>query len=89
MGVHDMDRYDEVKRLLGIPEDEPIFVLRAQDKYAAVAVEDYVHTVYVGERGVSGQASSDLRAWRDKGFDHANSFYEWQDVNPDKIKTPD
>jgi hypothetical protein len=31
MGVHDVDKYPEIKRLLGIPEDEPIFIFRAQD----------------------------------------------------------
>lgn len=35
MGVHaDPEIYTTVREFLGIPEDEPIFILRAQDKIA-------------------------------------------------------
>lgn len=43
MGVHKTEVYAEVKKLLGIPEDEPIFILRAQDVLAEDAIVYYGH----------------------------------------------
>ena len=35
MGVHqDKEIYTKIKQLLDIPEDEPIFIIRAQDQFS-------------------------------------------------------
>ena len=80
MGVHDTDRYTEVKSLLGIPEDEPIFILRAQDRAAPNAVDEYGH---MAERiGASEKFCV--------GVDRcAAEFDAWQVANPQRVKVPD
>lgn len=51
MGVHDTDKYPAIKSLLGIPEDEPIFILRGQDALAADTIHHYVILNGVARRG--------------------------------------
>lgn len=41
MGVQDKEMYPQIKQLLGIPEDEPIFILRGQDDRALRTIEQY------------------------------------------------
>lgn len=40
MSVHDAD-YKKVKKLLGVPEEEPIFVIRGQDEDAMATLARY------------------------------------------------
>lgn len=40
MSVHDAD-YRKIKKLLGIPEDEPIFIIRAKDDLGMAIVTRY------------------------------------------------
>lgn len=61
-----------------IPEDEPVFVLRAQDVLSTHAIEAY-YKACVG----SGLPESHTEAVRAAH----NDFVEWQDHNP--IKIPD
>jgi hypothetical protein len=44
MGVHDLEKNAEVKVLLGIPEDEPIFIIRAQDDLSYEVIDYYRKT---------------------------------------------
>jgi hypothetical protein len=96
MSVHDAD-YSKVKKLLGIPEDEPIFILRAQDKHAPWAVEDYCHSVFTAHRkrlqfetdAASVEQLKAARVWRQRVDECAEAMYEWQEKNEDKVKVPD
>lgn len=63
-----------------IPDDEPVFILRAQDEVAPDAVEDYAYTSR--DRGSPEShvnavlaAAADMRAW--------------QLNNSDRVKVPD
>lgn len=62
------------------PADEPIFVLRAQDKLAPDVV-DYWSTRAAG-RDVDQSAV-------DSASKCADEMDEWQENNPDKVKLPD
>lgn len=80
MGVHDKDKYPEIKRLLGIPEDEPIFILRAQDKCSFQTLIDY-------EDNVADVGADDI--FLNGILKVQDEFSEWQGKNTDKVKTPD
>lgn len=79
MGVHDLSVYPEVKKLLGIPEDEPIFILRAQDKFSVAAVSDYY-----GRAGMQEHNRPSLD-WFENGNGVIEEFGEWQQTNNTKI----
>lgn len=98
MSVHDTDKYAEVKRILEIPEDEPIFILRSQDRFAPLAVEDYAERVFKSARRLhqheinkeeSRAALKEARIWNQRVIDCATEMYDWQEDNPDKVKIPD
>lgn len=79
MSVHDTDKYPEIKRLLDIPEDEPIFILRAQDQIANLAIIDYISRC----KGIcSKMFIGDVS-------DVAMAFSSWRVRNPGKVKVPD
>lgn len=96
MSVHDAN-YNEVKRLLGIPEDEPIFILRAQDRFAPQTVEGYAQDVFTCQRkrfqfeedDVSKAQFLKARAWRQRVDAAADEMYDWQQENEDRVKIPD
>lgn len=80
MGVHQNDdTYYQIKMILGIPKDEPIFILRAQDKFAPTTIDEYRFIV-------EGDAGSD---WFAQIGSIRNDFLNWQHDNPDKVKVPD
>lgn len=82
MGVHDKDKYPEIKRLLGIPEDEPIFILRAQDDLSADTISDYRLRYVRQHREPDPDFVSQLN----------NKIVEiegWQFRNSSKVKFPD
>lgn len=80
MGVHDTDVYPAVKQLLGIPEDEPIFILRAQDQCALEAIP-----VYAQLANDAGAPKQFLAGLGDVAF----QFSDWRMKNRDKVKVPD
>lgn len=64
----------------GIPDDEPIFIIRAKDKSAPQAVEQYANTAIVnGSPAEHGAAARQV----------ASNMREWQQENPDKVKAGD
>lgn len=73
-----------------IPPDEPLFLLRSQDKLAPGAVEDYARAVEV-EAGMTTDRAMALRLEEDaldvRAF--ALRMRRWQIENPDRVKTPD
>ncbi len=80
MSVHDTQHYPEIKRLLGIPEDEPIFILRAQDDSACPMLDEYIQ--------FNVRPGNDP-SWLDNMRQTANEFNDWQVKNSDKVKQPD
>ncbi|MEO6068112.1 MAG: hypothetical protein ABIQ41_09055 [Gemmatimonadales bacterium] len=78
MSVH--EKHDEVKALLGIPQDEPIFILRGQDRAAMETVDDYL--LNVQDEG----ASVEFEAGVEKAL--AN-FTHFRATHPARMKTPD
>jgi hypothetical protein len=80
MSVHDTQHYPEIKRMLGIPEDEPIFIIRGQDKVAVDAIDFYVDLSEAP--GNDPSFMDDLRKVKDE-------FSDWQVKNSDKVKQAD
>jgi hypothetical protein len=78
---HAIDECDE-KGLLTFPADEPLFLLRGQDKaivptissYATIASRDPIHASV---------------AHCDAARQQAQEIHEWQQANPEKVKVPD
>ena len=57
---HAREDYDRIQDPAGlIPEDEPVFLLRGQDEYAAMVVRDYAALVqvYNGDPDIVRQAN--------------------------------
>jgi hypothetical protein len=51
---HARDDYNRIQDPAGlIPEDEPVFLLRAQDKHAAATLRYYAHLVALDQGDVS------------------------------------
>ncbi len=63
-----------------IPEDEPVFLLRAQDKVAPMVVE-----IWSLAAELSGASEDIVEA----AFEHADLMRVWQSKNPTKVKVPD
>lgn len=87
MGVHTSPEvYQEIKNLLGIEvsedwrEDEPIFILRAQDVLAHPTIEYYEDLAEA--RGCDPSFLDGLRLVR-------NAVQDWQVKNSSKVKRPD
>lgn len=80
MSVHDVEHYPEIKRLLGIPENEPIFILRAQDLLSLETVGFY--------RDNSVRPGNDP-SFLDNLRQVENDFANWQIKNSDKTKWAD
>lgn len=81
MGVHDAD-YDKIKKLLGVPKDEPIIVFRAQDKHVEPLLARY-------EVQVDGQSNRPSQEWFDGLAEKRAEFAEFREQHPDRMKTPD
>jgi hypothetical protein len=78
VSVHDTEYYAEVKELLSIPADEPIFVLRGKDRFAARAIEKYF------DLAINGTAE-----WRNQLQECIDGFHDFADLHPDRMKYPD
>lgn len=62
-----------------IPDDEPVFLLRAQDNLAPNILREYA--VRVNKKG--------NREMADRVWEHAAAMEKWRGDNQDKIKNPD
>ena len=80
MGVHDKDVYDEIRELLQIPEDEPIFILRAQDDCSPGTLSDYLANAK--DNGTSEDFQKEI-------VDVIMDFAAWRHQNESSCKTPD
>jgi hypothetical protein len=77
MGVQD-GNYKQVRKALGIPEDEPVFVIRAQDELAVPIIARYRNMAEIA--GCDGEFLSGLDGVQEQ-------FVTWRTDN--KTKVPD
>ena len=75
-----MTRDEAIRYLQGIPEDEPVFVLRAQDKTAP-----HIVLMWSGCADLVGSPANKVRGAADLSLIMAL----WQSRNKDKVKVPD
>ena len=78
--MHDPEAHKAAKKALGIPQDEPFFVLRAQDKCAASAIQHYLEIA---------QAHGTTPAFDDQVTQFVRDFVQFGEEHPDKLKVPD
>jgi len=67
-----------IENVLGT--DEPIFVLRAKDRLSTMALEAYLAIATDNDTSDRFQLSI---------ISQIQTFRQWQQVHPDKMKTPD
>lgn len=67
-----------VNRVSGeaIPDDEPLFIFRARDKFAFAAISYYSSMVPAGEHAEAVKK-------------RVEDFLEFQDAHPERMKVPD
>lgn len=86
MGVHqNKEVYTEIKKLLDIPVDEPIFIIRAQDKFSFSIIKNYKNTV-IGNIPIGNKKWNE---WKEQVESIMDNFINWQRANRDKVKVPD
>lgn len=80
MGVHNTDKYPAIRKMLGMPEGEPFFIFRAQDRNSPAVLVMY-ETACQG----SGCNAEIMRriAWA------RVEFAAWQAEHPASVKIPD
>lgn len=88
MGVHDTDTYPEIKMLLGIPVDEPIFILRSQDRLFRPMLNVY-EGFYVTFTGIGTSEGDGMTTeqWQfaENVLDIAEEARQWQKTHATKI----
>jgi len=70
-----------------IPEDEPVFILRAKDIYSPAAIAAWAGLVQAPIEGKKASGAS-IRKAQEAMYD-AKMFRAWQAVNKNKVKVPD
>lgn len=94
MGVQDIGKYPTVKRMFGVPADEPLFILRAQDRLSTPTIALYeclyaeAQASLYGESGVSTRSEA-VSTFDDHLMAVVSNFRRWQLKNADKVKMPD
>jgi hypothetical protein len=78
MGVHKDEAYPKIKELLGIPVDEPIFILRAQDKLSIPMIARYQIMANQIDDGPDD-------AWHRNIDDIVQAFTVWQNEHTTKV----
>ena len=74
-------KYGEVTtELKDIPADEPVFLFRAQDTLAVLALDEYLEELNRNDRPES---------LCDAVGEAIERFLKWQGANPDRVKQPD
>jgi len=88
MGVHDTDKYGAIKEMLGIPSDEPIFIIRGQDVVAPLAIEAYrvFYNLLAREQGVE---TDRRKFFSDHLLSCISGMQRFQVRRPSVVKIPD
>lgn len=88
MGVRDVDKYGEIKDLLGIPSDEPIFIIRGQDMLACPVIETYRTTYNVIAK--TEEVEYEVRRhFSDHLLSVLSEFHRFEVRRPSAMKIPD
>lgn len=69
------------------PADEPLFLLRGQDRFAPDGVSGYFDALQIAEDAEGDWIVSE--AHRDAVADAGNALDLWQAEHPDRVKVPD
>lgn len=88
MGVHDIDKYAEIKRLLDIPEDEPIFIFRAQDMLMPDVIYDYRRR-YMRRAATMGVTPSETSRFAADLDAEIEAVDVWQREHHEIVRVPD
>jgi hypothetical protein len=80
LGVHKKEVYPEIKMLLEIPQDEPIFIIRAQDALSRATINRYARL---------GNDTARTDEFMDGIIEVEEDFMEWQNQNRNRVKLPD
>jgi hypothetical protein len=80
MGVHNVEMYPAIRKMLDMSEDEPFFIFRAQDKNSPAVLVVY-------ETACRGSECEDVVMRRIA--EARIEFNVWQHKHPDRVKTPD
>lgn len=73
------EKYGQID-ILGIPDDEPVFIIRAKDALAVPATQDYLH------RAVKSNCNEEFVTRTGQSIE---LIAEWQNANQDRVKVPD
>lgn len=85
MSVHDTGKITQVKELLGIPADEPIFILRAQDKLTYPTLTRYMNYA----DAIEDSDERPLVDWYTRLANDVSQFAEFAATKPERMKLPD
>lgn len=88
MGVHDKDRYGEIKEALDIPDDEPIFIIRGKDSLAPTIIDLY-DLIYMSTAKVQGVEEHKAMEFSDGVREIYDEVREYQHAHADVVKVPD
>jgi hypothetical protein len=80
VSVHDKEHYADIKKLLDIPPEEPIFILRGQDRSAIPVLNFY----YLNNAQLSGPEK-----WINDLADAIGEFSIFANNHPERMKEPD
>jgi hypothetical protein len=80
MSVHSAD-YKKIKKLLDVPEDEPIFIIRGQDDLAAAIVTRYANMA----NGIEDDKVRPSDEWFDQMNGVVSEFLRFRNENTTKI----
>lgn len=86
MGVHDVEHYAAIRRILEIPAGEPIFIIRAQDRLSVSIIEEYrrhyTQMMLIDHQIPEGRFTANLD-------ETISEFIDWQQRNSGYVKFPD
>jgi len=75
-----VDKVLDEMRGFRLPPNEPLFILRGQDRYALPAIGHYLEMCKVADLS-EGHVNAVDKAWHD--------FEDYFEENPDRVKDPD
>jgi hypothetical protein len=84
VSVHDAN-YRKLKKELGIPEDEPIFILRAKDRLALPVITRYTNSA----RQIESAKVRPSDEWFEQMGEVERQFADFASAHPSQMKIPD
>lgn len=84
MSVHSAD-YKKVKKLLGVPEEEPIFIIRGQDDLGMAIVTRYLNMA----QSIESADKMPNQEWLDHMSEIIAEFGQFRIEYPERIKIAD